>query len=71
MYNVSNALQVEVSKFAETSRAEYMKSRRETRKTFSVVLDRNKLERFEKHLNGKGQTKTEWLNRKIDEELGK
>lgn len=61
---------MEVSTFAEKSRAEYMKVRRETRKTFSVVLDRSKLEQFEKHLKENGQTKTEWLNRKIDEELG-
>lgn len=47
-----------------------MKNRRETRKTFSVALERNKLERFERYLNEKGQTKTEWLNRKIDDELG-
>ena len=59
-----------VSTFAEKSRAEYMKSRRTTRKTFSVVLDRSKLERFEKHLNERGQSKVSWLNRKIDEELG-
>jgi len=56
---------------ADKSRAEYMKSRRESRKTFSVVLEREKLEQFESKLQEQKRTKTEWLNEKIDEELGK
>lgn len=60
----------EVETIAEKSRAEYMKSRRESRKTFSVVLEREKLERFEQKLQENNRTKTEWLNEKIDEELG-
>lgn len=55
---------------ADNSRAEYFKKRRESKKTFSVVLERNKLERFEQKLQENNQTKTEWLNKKIDEELG-
>ena len=33
--------------------------------------DREKLEKFEKLLQAREQTRTEWLNAKIDEELGK
>lgn len=61
----------EVSTIADKSRAEYMKSRRESRKTFSVVLEREKLEKFEDKLQKQKRTKTDWLNEKIDEELGK
>jgi hypothetical protein len=55
---------------ADNSRAEYFKKRRESKKTFSVVLKRDKMERFEQKLQESNQTKTEWLNKKIDEELG-
>ena len=61
----------EVKIIAEKSRAGYMKSRRESRKTFSVVVDRTKLEQFEKKLQSKNRTKSQWLNEKIDEELSK
>lgn len=61
---------MEVIEIAEKSRAEYFKKRRESQKTFSVVLDREKMERFESKLNERGRTKTDWLNEKIDEELG-
>ena len=61
----------EVFKIAEKSRAEYMKSRRENQKTFSAVIERKKMESFEKRLHEIGKSKTEWLNEKIDEELSK
>lgn len=54
---------------ADKSRAEYFKERRKSQKTFSVVMEREKMERFEEKLKKKNQTKTEWLNAKIDEEL--
>ena len=56
---------------AERSRAEYMKLRRISKKTFSVVVEREKMERFEQKLRAEGKTKAEWLNAKIDEELSK
>lgn len=62
---------MEVRTIAEKSRAEYMKSRRQSRKTFSVVLEREKLERLENKLQEQQRTKTEWLNEKVDEELSK
>lgn len=61
----------EAEKVADKSRAEYFKKRRESKKTFSVVLDKDRLESLEEKLSQQNITKTEWLNRKIDEELGK
>lgn len=53
------------------SRADYFKERRKTRKDFGVLIDREKLERFEQKLKSQNVTKTAWLNEKIDEELKK
>mgnify|MGYP001625362556 CR=1 FL=1 len=53
------------------SRAKYFKERREKYKSFTVEVERSKMERFEKKLNENNTTKAEWLNDKIDEELGK
>ncbi len=48
-----------------------MKARRETKKTFSVSVDKDKMVRFEEKLNQQKKTKSDWLNEKIDEELKK
>lgn len=53
------------------SRAKYFKERRELYKQFNVLVERDKIEKFEKLLEECGLTKTEWLNKKIDEELKK
>lgn len=53
------------------SRAEYMKKRRETIGQFSVSVSREKLEALGRALDEQKKTKTQWLNEKIDEELGK
>lgn len=53
------------------SRAEYFKERRSRFRTFSVEVERDKMEHLEAWLDLQGLTKTEWLNRKIDEVLGK
>lgn len=53
------------------SRAEYMKKRRETIGQFSVSVSRKKLEALGRALDEQKKTKTQWLNEKIDEELGK
>nr|DAW43946.1 MAG TPA: CopG-like protein [Caudoviricetes sp.] len=50
--------------------SEYFKKRRETIGQFSVSVKREKLEALDKKLKEKGQTKTAWLNEKIDEEIG-
>ncbi|MDE5946524.1 MAG: hypothetical protein K2G63_04360 [Oscillospiraceae bacterium] len=53
------------------SRADYMKSRREGKKTFSVLVNKDKVENLEKKLKPQGKTKASWLEEKIDEELKK
>ena len=53
------------------SRAEYMKERRKTIGQFSVPVQREKLDALTEKLKEQNKTKTQWLNEKIDEELGK
>ncbi len=53
------------------SRAEYMKQRRKTTKAFYVEIESEKMEKLEFKLSEEKKTKKEWLNQKIDEELGK
>lgn len=55
---------------ARKDNSEYFKKRRETIGQFSVSVKREKFEALDKKLKEKGQTKTAWLNEKIDEELG-
>ncbi len=50
---------------------EYMKTRRESKKTFSALVDRDKIEKLEEKLKQENTSKTKWLERKIDEELNK
>ena len=52
------------------SRAEYFKERREKFKSFTVEVEREKMERLEKRLSEQSKTKASWLNEKIDEEIG-
>ena len=56
---------------SQESRAEYFRERRLRFKTFSVEIEREKIERFEKKLIDMHVSKASWLNEKIDEELGK
>lgn len=46
-----------------------MKSRRENLRTFSAEVDKEKMEALEKKLSQKNQSKKEWLDSKIDEEI--
>lgn len=46
-----------------------MKLRREGKKNFSVLVDREKVEKLENKLNSENKTKSAWLEEKIDEEL--
>ena len=55
---------------ANKSRAEYDRKRRETIGQFSVPLSREKLNALTEKLNEQNKTKTQWLNEKVDEELG-
>lgn len=61
----------EVGIIADNSRADYFKERREKFKAFHVEVDRKKMEAFERKLNVKKQSKKEWLDEKISEELKK
>ncbi|MGM9600645.1 MAG: hypothetical protein ACI3W5_03525 [Faecousia sp.] len=54
----------------EKSRAEYYRKRRETVGQFSVPISRKKLNALTEKLDEQKKTKTQWLNEKIDEELG-
>lgn len=53
------------------NRAEYYRKRRETIGQFSVPLSREKLNALTEKLKEQEKTKTQWLNEKVDEELGK
>lgn len=53
------------------SRAEYFKNRRESRKHFNVLIDRQKADAIEEKLKNANRTKANWLEEKIDEELKK
>lgn len=53
------------------SRAEYYRKRRETIGQFSVPVAREKLDALTEKLKKQEKTKTQWLNEKIDEEIGK
>ena len=53
------------------NQTEYMKSRRESKKTFSALVDKEKMEKLEKKLKDENLSKTKWLEKKIDEELDK
>ena len=55
---------------ADKSRAEYFRERRKTMKSFNVMLKREKVEALEAKLKAEGRTKAEWLDEKVDEELG-
>lgn len=54
----------------QRDRAQYFRDRRKKFKYFSVEVEMQKMERFEEHLKQKNISKTDWLNEKIDEELG-
>ena len=51
--------------------AEYYRKRRETIGQFSIPLSREKLNALTEKLKAQNKTKTQWLNEKVDEELGK
>ncbi len=50
---------------------DYYRKRRETIGQFSVSVSREKLKALTEKLNQQGKTKTQWLNERIDDELGK
>lgn len=55
---------------APSNSAEYYRKRREKIGQFSVPLSREKLNALTEKLKEQNKTKTQWLNEKVDEELG-
>lgn len=51
------------------SRAEYFRQLRKKKKQMVFLLDMEKAERLDKHLKEKGEGRTEWFRKKVDEEL--
>lgn len=54
----------------QKSRAEYFKDRRKATKAFYVEVESSKMEKLESRLSEQKKTKKDWLNEKIDEEIG-
>lgn len=54
---------------APESRAEYFRELRKKKKQFVVLVDNEKMHRLDEKLKKNRETRTAWLNRKIDEEL--
>ena len=52
------------------SRAEYFKDSRAHFKSFTGEVEREKMDAFERNLQERQESKKEWLDKKIDEELG-
>ena len=53
------------------SRAEYLRKRREDKKTFSVLIDKEKIDKLEHKLQKDNKTKKQWLEEKIDNDVKK
>lgn len=56
---------------APESRAEYFRERRKSKKQFSVLSSRERVEKLEQRLKEQGKSKVKWFEEKADEELGK
>lgn len=55
---------------AEKSRAEYFRERRKQKKQLVFMVDRDKAEALDRKLEERGEGRTEWFRRKLDEEIG-
>lgn len=56
---------------AEKSRAEYFRERRKAKKQLVFMVDREKAEALDRKLAERGEGRTEWFRKKLDEELRK
>ncbi len=56
---------------ADKSRAEYFRERRKQKKQLVFMVDRDKAEALDKKLADRGEGRTDWFRRKLDEEIGK
>ena len=55
----------------EKSRAEYFRELRKAKKQLVFMVDKEKAEDLEKKLSERGEGRTEWFRRILDEELSK
>ncbi len=54
---------------ADKSRAEYFRERRKQKKQLVFMVDRDKAEALDKKLEERGEGRTEWFRRKLNEEI--
>lgn len=54
---------------ADRSRAEYFRERRKQKKQLVFMVDRDKAEALDNKLAERGEGRTEWFRRKLDEEI--
>lgn len=55
---------------ADKSRAEYFRELRKAKKQLVFMVDKDKAEKLDKKLADRGESRTEWFRRKLDEEIG-
>ena len=53
------------------SRAEYFRELRKRKRQLVFLIDNDKADALDKVLKSRGEGRTEWLRRKVDEELEK
>lgn len=56
---------------AEKSRAEYFRERRKVKKQLVFMVDKDKAEALDKKLAEKGEGRTEWFKKRLEEEISK
>jgi len=54
---------------AEKSRAEYFRELRKAKKQLVFMVDKEKAKALDRKLAQKGESRTEWFRKKLDEEL--
>ena len=52
------------------SRAEYFRELRKAKKQLVFLVDKGKSEALDRKLADRGESRTEWFKRKLDEEIG-
>lgn len=52
------------------SRAEYFRERRKVKRQLVFMVDPEKADALDKKLSERGEGRTEWFRRKLDEEIG-
>ena len=55
---------------AEKSRAEYFRELRKVKKQLVFLVDKEMAEALDRKLTERGEGRTEWFRKKLDEEIG-